>query len=253
MEHLPGLNLEQLGERHGTLPSGRVIYILAQVCASLSEAHEAGLIHRDIKAANVILCERGGRFDVAKVVDFGLVKPIEPDAADLDGGLVFGTPAYMPPEAIRTPSRVDARSDLFAVGVLGYVLLTARHPFGTQDVRTVLSRQLSGTPEAPSAAAPEPIDPDLEAIILRCLAMEPEMRPTSARTLRADLLACSSVGTWTAELGRRWWLEHEPELSGQAQSAGLPTELDAQFGTLGVDLADRLADPLAPTVKLEGE
>jgi serine/threonine protein kinase len=112
---------------HGPQPAGRVIAILDQVCGSLMEAHGRGLVHRDIKPANIILTERGGEPDVAKVVDFGLVKPLEPNnlEATMPGTSVLtGTPLYMSPEALTMAQGADPRSDLHALGAVGYYLLT---------------------------------------------------------------------------------------------------------------------------------
>src|SRR5262249_16201752 len=113
MEYLQGWNLRDLVEHHGVLPPGRVVQILRQVCAALREAHAIGLVHRDIKPGNIILCERGGACDVIKLLDFGLVKTV---AARGDDGLtmegaILGTPQYMSPEQAQGAHRVDGRSD----------------------------------------------------------------------------------------------------------------------------------------------
>jgi serine/threonine-protein kinase len=128
MEFLDGMHLETLVSRHGPQGAPRVIHILSQVCGSLAEAHEHGLIHRDIKPANIILCERGNQHDVAKVVDFGLVKNIEaPDDIAISAATtITGTPLFMSPETIKSPDRVDGRNDLYSVGAVGYYLLTGK-------------------------------------------------------------------------------------------------------------------------------
>ena len=135
MEYLPGPTLEQLVQKNGPQVSARVVFILKQVCGSLSEAHGKGLIHRDIKAANVILSERGGAHDVVKVVDFGLVKDIDnlQDANVSAANTIAGTPHYLSPEALSSPGDVGPRSDLYAVGVLGYFLLTGKHVFEAES------------------------------------------------------------------------------------------------------------------------
>ena len=116
MEYLDGLNLEQLVRAYGPQPPARVAHIMRQVCGALAEAHAVGLIHRDIKPANIILSERGGMPDVAKVVDFGLVKSFDPGSrTDLEvtsANLIVGTPLYMAPEAIGGDTALDGRSDL---------------------------------------------------------------------------------------------------------------------------------------------
>jgi serine/threonine-protein kinase len=138
MEFLDGIDLEQLVRRHGALTSGRVVHILRQICRALAEAHGLGIIHRDIKPANVILTVRGGEPDVAKVVDFGLVKCLDPVRVDLtmtmEGGAVLaGTPMYFAPEAISSPDRVEARSDLYSLGAVGYYLATGQAALRGRD------------------------------------------------------------------------------------------------------------------------
>ena len=124
MEFLDGLDLQELVDRYGPQPPKRVIYILRQICGSLYEAHSMGLVHRDIKPANIMLNRRGGEGDVVKVLDFGLVKAFEGEHADNRDHSMAGTPLYMSPEAIQMPGSVDACSDLYAVGAVGYFLLT---------------------------------------------------------------------------------------------------------------------------------
>src|SRR5262249_22791118 len=109
MEYLSGLTLEELVCRHGPLPPGRVVFLLRQVCDALQEAHDAGLVHRDVKPGNIMVCTRGGMHDVAKLLDFGLVEP--QDSGKTDGRLALvGTPTYMSPEQATARNRPDARS-----------------------------------------------------------------------------------------------------------------------------------------------
>jgi serine/threonine-protein kinase len=119
MEYLPGLTLAQLGERHDPLPPARVVHLLRQVCGALREAHGVGLIHRDVKPANIIVCNRGGVHDVVKLVDFGLVAAIEPDAGGrqlTQDGAIAGTPEYLSPEQAEGVARLDGRSDIYSLG-----------------------------------------------------------------------------------------------------------------------------------------
>jgi serine/threonine protein kinase len=142
MEFLSGIDLDQLARKFGPQGEGRVIHILRQVCGSLAEAHQIGLIHRDIKPANILLTRRGGVCDVVKVVDFGLVKARHlrhPDNASANA--VVGTPHYIAPEAVKEPQAVDARSDLYSLGAVGYWLLTARTLFDSGDVEELLDGQ----------------------------------------------------------------------------------------------------------------
>jgi serine/threonine protein kinase len=133
MEYLDGIDLQALVDKYGPQPEGRVIRILKAVCASLYEAHSLGLVHRDIKPANVMLNRRGGEPDVVKVLDFGLVRAVDDDKQLRQSGMT-GTPLYMSPEAIQTPDLVDARSDIYAVGAIGYFLITGQPVFNAASL-----------------------------------------------------------------------------------------------------------------------
>jgi serine/threonine protein kinase len=206
MEYLSGINLHQLVRKFGPQPEGRVIHILLQVCGSLVEAHRIGLIHRDIKPANIVLTQRGGVCDVVKVLDFGLVKARQPwrsHVADRDA--VVGTPHFMPPEAIEKPENVDARSDLYSVGAVGYWLLTGRTLFDSDDVDGLLKEQVNTIPPPPSERLGRQISADLERLILRCLSKAAEQRPRDASELEHALKQCASAGTWTVRDAQLWW------------------------------------------------
>lgn len=219
MEYLPGVDLRALVERFGAVPPGRAVHILRQVCGSLAEAHSAGLIHRDIKAANVILCERGGIPDVVKVVDFGLVKDtidVSPTEAN-EATMIFGTPLYLSPEAIRSPATVDSRSDIYAVGVLGYFLLTGSHPFEGNDFAEICKGHLESPPPDPSSRCDHPLPADLVAVILSCLEKDRGRRPPTAAALAARLDLCACAGEWRERDARQWWraLEERRSVTGQ--------------------------------------
>src|SRR5262245_60391171 len=142
MEYLPGISLDELVRRHGPLPAARVIHLLRQVCGALQEAHTAGLIHRDIKPGNVLVCQRGGRHDVAKLLDFGLVQVhgLNPDGQQLtQEGAIAGTPAYMSPEQAAAKADLDGRSDLYSLGAVAYFLLTGQPPFVRDSAVQTLS------------------------------------------------------------------------------------------------------------------
>ena len=209
MEYLDGLNLDQLVVVDGMQPASRVIHILKQVCASLEEAHQIELIHRDIKPGNIIICKRGGIQDVAKVVDFGLVKNIDRqnEATISSVDTITGTPMYLSPEAIVHPGDVDARSDLYAVGAVGYFLLTGQHLFDSDNFMEICSNHLHTVPIRPSARLGKTVPEDIEGLIMMCLEKAPEARPESARALRQALESCKDSGSWTAEDAGAWWEE----------------------------------------------
>lgn len=203
MEYLPGLTLEELVRRHGPLPPGRAVHFLRQVCAALGEAHARGLTHRDIKPGNVMVCERGGVYDVAKVLDFGLVRlPKEdPDGGTLTReGTVAGTPAYMSPEQAAGETAIDPRSDLYSVGALAHFLLTGRPPFADRSAARMLAAHLY----EPPAPLPAEVPPALAAVVMRCLAKARSERWPDAASLEAAL-AGASVAAWTAGDAAGWW------------------------------------------------
>jgi eukaryotic-like serine/threonine-protein kinase len=205
MELLDGLTLHDLVERHGPQPAARVIHILRQVCGALREAHRSGLIHRDVKPANIILCRRGDVPDFVKVLDFGLVREIksasDPTRSSVEA--VVGTPLFLSPEAISTPDRVDARADIYGLASVAYFLVTATTPFSGKSVVEVCAHQLHTAPEPPSRR--EPVPADLERVILSCLAKNPDDRPQSAEALASALDLCSDAHKWTERDAEAWW------------------------------------------------
>jgi hypothetical protein len=214
MEYLDGATLGRCVELSGAQPASRVIHVLAQACASLAEAHLAGMVHRDVKPTNLMLCERGGMADFVKVLDFGLVRPVQPreDLARTNTSAITGTPLYLSPELIHTPETVDVRSDLYQLGAVGYYLLTGSHVFDGGNLYEVGAHHLYKSPEAPSARLGRPVPDDLAAVLLACLAKRPEDRPQTADALRRALLACADAGRWTEEDARGWWAEWRERL-----------------------------------------
>jgi len=244
MEYLDGLNLHELVQRYGAQPEARVVHILRQICESLSEAHGVGLIHRDIKPANVFLCDRGGIPDSVKVLDFGLVKHVsdQPDELTVtempgaDG--IVGTPNFIAPEAIQDSNRSDARSDLYSLGALGYFLLTGREVFEGDSIAELCRQHLHEIPVWPGARVGKLFDPQLEALLMRCLAKNPAARPQSARELAQLLSAFPLAEFWTAEQRAAWWAEHRKSI------AGIPIPVCAPDSspidqTVRIEFADR--------------
>jgi hypothetical protein len=207
MEYLEGLTLDGLVKKYGAQSEGRVIFILRQICGSLAEAHDIGLVHRDIKPANIFLTRRGGVPDFVKVLDFGLVKANDSrDQLELTAAsTTLGTPLYMSPEAVERPNNVDARSDLYSLGAVGYFLLTGEPLFQCLSLGEVLMHQVKAAPDKPSARLRKPVATDLEDLILRCLAKDPAERPATARTLEMALSRCQNANDWTREKAEAWW------------------------------------------------
>jgi serine/threonine protein kinase len=184
-----------------------VIHILRQACGSLAEAHAQGLVHRDIKPANIFLTQRGGIPDFVKVLDFGLVKARNLEGqAELTGATAtLGTPLYMSPEAVRHPDRVDARSDLYSLGCVGYYLLTGETVFAGLSVGEVMMHQVGTPPEKPSVRLRAPVSPDLEELLMSCLAKTPADRPASADAFETALARCVAAARWTRTEADEWW------------------------------------------------
>jgi serine/threonine-protein kinase len=248
MELLEGASLDELVEVDGSQPEERVIHLLEQAAASLAEAHDAGLIHRDIKPGNILVVDRGGISDLVKVVDFGLVKDVgyragegaTPELALTKANTITGTPLYIAPEMVIAPETVDARADLYALGAVGYWLLTGTHVFGGKSMLEVCSHHLHSVPEPPSVRRGEPVAPDLEAVLLACLAKRPADRPASAHVLRERLRACAAAGRWTNARAAQWWAVHRHEMrSGGARGNVASGDLDARSPHLTVT---RIAD-----------
>jgi eukaryotic-like serine/threonine-protein kinase len=208
MEYLDGIDLQTLVDQYGPQPEGRVVSILRQVCASLYEAHSLGLVHRDIKPANIMLNRRGAEPDVVKVLDFGLVKALHESKEGEQGGHdLSGTPLYMSPEAIQTPELVDARSDLYAVGAVGYFLLTGQTAFSAHTLGELCQQHLSAIPDAPSQRVGHAISQELEHAILACLEKGRAKRPQTARDLATLLDRVTAA--WTLDDAEGWWSRHE--------------------------------------------
>jgi serine/threonine-protein kinase len=228
MELLDGLDLQTFITRFGPVSAERAIHILHQACHSLSDAHSHGLVHRDIKPANLFLCRMGLEYDFVKVLDFGLVKvqrPQDPQAtlvtlATGSGShLPTGTPAYMPPEIALGERTVDGRADLYALGCVGYWLLTGELVFKEESPMAMLVQHVRGTVVPPSQRTEIAIPASLEQLILSCLEKDPRERPQSADDLARRLAEIDGANAWTDVRARRWWETNLPRGSAGVASA----------------------------------
>jgi serine/threonine-protein kinase len=238
MEYLDGIDLENLVIEFGPQPAARVISIMTQVCAALGEAHRRGIIHRDVKPANIILCERGDVPDVAKVVDFGLAKAFaadDPNLSDATGEStsknILGTPAYIAPEAITDPEKIGPSVDLYALGAVAYFLLTGRRVFDGKTAVDLCVQHVTRTPKPPSEMTKKPIPKRLEEIILQCLAKKPEQRPESAAALAALLKSVPEAEGWSEADAAQWWVKFRNQQR--------PLGSSASTLSITVDLGDR--------------
>jgi serine/threonine-protein kinase len=207
MEFLPGHNIGELVDDYGPLPAGRVIHLMVQTCAALSEAHGIGLIHRDIKPANIFCAYRGGVFDVAKLLDFGLAKPMmesQENIALTRDGAVTGSPLFMSPEQATGKSELDARSDIYSLGAVIYFMLTGRPPFDYDNPIKVMVAHASENIVPPREISPE-VPEALEEVVLRCLEKDPDHRFQDATSLRHALLAVEVAEPWSFDTAAEWW------------------------------------------------
>jgi serine/threonine-protein kinase len=207
MELLDGLDLDSLVHRVGALPPERTIHLARQACESLAEAHNAGIVHRDVKPANLFVTHVGDEMDFLKVLDFGVARL--PESAMTASGIVLGTPAYMAPE-ICQGDRADARSDLYSLGAVIYFLLTATPVFQTRTFSETVQAHLKRKPERPSLRHGSGVPADLEEVVLRCLAKDPAARFATARDLERALAACESARRWSRDDARTAWAEMPP-------------------------------------------
>jgi serine/threonine-protein kinase len=224
MEYLPGVSLDELVERHGPLPPARAVHVLGQLCGALREAHGRGLVHRDIKPSNVMLCERGGVHDVAKLLDFGLVATVRSDCADprlTQAGVVLGTPAFMSPEQCVGDEEVGPASDIYSTGALAYFLLTGEAPFGRRSAPHVLAAHLYEEPRPVSDVRAD-VPAALDAVVARCLAKEPARRFADVASVATALAHAVAPARWTERDACEWWRRHGTPSGSPA--AGGPAE-----------------------------
>ena len=197
-----------------------------QACDSLEEAHARGLIHRDVKPANLFVSRKGSTVDLVKVLDFGLVKRWNRDDDDAlvrsleltatgvgrtAAGQIVGTPAFLAPEAALGEQAIDHRVDIYALGCVGYWMLTGTHVFVEASVIGMALAHITKTPEPPSRRVPLPIVPELEALLMRCLQKDPALRPASAEALRRALAEIPLPDPWSRERALTFWEQHLPK------------------------------------------
>ncbi len=205
MEFLPGHNLGELVNGHGSLPPARLLYLMRQVCDAMIEAHSHGLIHRDVKPANIYVAYRGGMFDVAKLLDFGLAKPISDatNAGLTQEGSITGSPLFMSPEQA-SGEEVDARSDIYSLGAVMYFMATGRAPFAYENPLKVMIAHASEDPEPPRYVNAE-VPAELEEIILRSMEKRPADRFQTVAELREALDQVPTTAEWNSRLAADWW------------------------------------------------
>lgn len=224
MELLPGKSLEDLISKFGPQAPERVIYLLRQICGALHEAHSIGLIHRDIKPANIFVSQRGGVYDVAKLLDFGLVKENSEDPSTITQYSGFsGTPLFMPPEQASAYEEVDGRADIYSLGAVAYFLLTGQPPFTRKNVVELLTAHLS-SPVAPPSKLNPAVPATLDQIVLKCMEKKPSNRFQNAKELDLALANCAMALPWGPERAAEWWRSNA---EGSSTPVKTPTAGDA--------------------------
>jgi serine/threonine protein kinase len=239
MEYLDGINLQDLVDRFGPLSDGRVAKILDQLCSSLFEAHSMGLVHRDIKPANVMLNRRGGVPDFVKLLDFGLVRAVDEAKRGKGSEGMAGTPLYMSPESIQTPDLVDARSDLYAVGAVGYFLLTGAPVFQATSFGDLCQQHVDAIPVIPSVRSGRSVSEDLEYAIMACLEKNRAKRPQTARDLANLLHRIAASDQWTIQDADAWWSRYERGVGVTGATSSSSTGQTTSRSAIGQSTASR--------------
>ena len=239
MEKLDGIELETFIQESGPLGAADAANLVMEACEGLAEAHAMSLVHRDIKPANLFLARRADSKLVLKILDFGISKRLNHAVGKTltDPNRSLGSPWYMAPEQMRNAARVDQRADIWSLGVLLFELLTKQPPFDGEQVPEVCAKVLTEPTPSVRALMPE-VDPDLEAIVLRCLEKDADLRYQTVTELMRDLAPHTSRLTPTSirdGLGSLAPVVEEPKLGSRSRSR-LPAILLAAAvgGALGV-------------------
>jgi serine/threonine-protein kinase len=208
MELLDGCNLAELVDRFGPLTPARAVFLLKQMCEALDEAHSMNLIHRDLKPQNIFVSRLGNKYDIIKLLDFGLVKiqtsSGRETSTDSNKRSFCGTPLFMPPGQVTSYDQVDGRSDIYALGCLAYFMVTGRPPFLGKKTNEVLTAH-AVEPVVPPSSINSNISGQLDAAILKCLEKLPVDRFQNVGELAKAVGACEFPKDWTDDLAKQWW------------------------------------------------
>jgi eukaryotic-like serine/threonine-protein kinase len=218
MELLSGRDLESLIREFGPIPADRTFYLLKQICQSLAEAHARGLVHRDVKPANIYVCRMGLEYDFVKVLDFGLVKfngkKSMQNTLMTGDHATTGTPAFMAPEIILGEAQVDRRADVYALGCVAYYLLTGELVFEADTPMKMFLQHVQTQPVPPSQRTELPVPRELDDLILACLEKDPDKRPQDAEQVLQMARRCRTCITWDSDAAKNWWEKHLVDLTG---------------------------------------
>ena len=196
MELLEGETLAQHVFRLGPLAPARAVHVVGQAARALAEAHERGIVHRDVKPENLFLTSLGGEHDFVKVLDFGIAKIQSPDGTMTGTGSVLGTPAYISPE-VAVGREADARSDVYGLGAVLYFLLCGRPPFEAETAGALIFAHVHEPVARPSHMLGRQLPTDVESVVMKALEKDPDSRYATAVELAQALSSCTLAGTWT--------------------------------------------------------
>ena len=220
MELLEGDTVGEIVVRGGAMPVARVVHLMRQVCAGLAEAHDKGLVHRDISITNIMACLYGGEYDFVKILDFGLVKSVVNEQSQIITRAVriLGTVQYMAPERLHNPADVDVRADVYAVGGVTFFLLSGRRMFEVEDTMALTSHVINEVPPRLSEVAPQPIPPELDELVAACLEKDRESRPASILAVKEVLDRIAEQHRWTQSDAKSAWNAWHKEDQGSQQT-----------------------------------
>jgi hypothetical protein len=233
MELLDGISLAALVNEFGRVPAERAVHLLVGLCESLAEAHDRGLVHRDVKPANVFTCVLGTKYDFVKVLDFGLARTLPtlaPGSSPAVTGTIAGSPAFMAPEAAR--GAFAPSCDIYGVGCVAYWLLTGKFVFEAPTPIDVILAHMQNAPVPPSQRGVH-VPPELERVVLACLEKEPGKRPATAAELGALFEACPLETRWTPARARAFFEENGDAIA-RANPATVRSRAIAERGDASV-------------------
>lgn len=232
MEMIHGVDLDELVMLNGPMPVPRAIHVARQLASSLAEAHSCGIVHRDVKPANVMLTRRGGIYDFVKVLDFGLAREHDKKTSLTQAGVLLGTPLFMAPELLYGGEVATPRSDIYATGCVLFFLLTGKDAFAASSVGAIITKHAMGNHHKLEAEMPGGCPSELTELVYRCIAVEPQKRFRDGAELSAALEALALTHPWTTSNAKQAWQaqrsksDHPPSLQPDARAEQRSAEPD---------------------------